>query len=87
MVAVGSLGKIWLEVPEDVGAEELRTAFRSCFGAEWAEVLCSAERSFAYNASNSAYFAVRDLHRLEDLTLEQLLEEKGIGHPPNIIVS
>ncbi len=87
MVAVGNLEKIWLAVPEDAEAEELRDAFRSYFGAEWAEVMCSSEKSIAYNAANNAYFAVRGLHPLEDLTLEQLLEKKGIGQPPNIIVS
>jgi hypothetical protein len=30
---------------------------------------------------------VRDLRPVENLTLEQLLEKKGIGQPPNIIVS
>jgi hypothetical protein len=30
---------------------------------------------------------VRNLRPAEDLTLEQLLEEEGIGQPPNIIVS
>jgi hypothetical protein len=84
---VGNLDKIWLAVPEDVAVEELQDAFRSYFGVEWAEVLDVADKSFAYNAANKAYFAVRDLRPLENLTLEQLLEEKGIGQPPNIIVS
>lgn len=87
MVAVGNLEKVWLAVPEDVEAEELQDAFRSYFGAEWAEVLDVAEKSFAYNAANNAYFAVRNLHPVENLTLEQLLEKKGIGQPSNIIVS
>jgi hypothetical protein len=87
VVAVGSLDKVWLAVPEDVAREELQDAFRSYFGAEWAEVLDVAEKSFAYNIFNNAYFAVRDLRPLENLTLDQLLEKKGIGHPPNIIVS
>jgi hypothetical protein len=65
----------------------LQDAFRGYFGAEWAEVLDVADKSFTYNAANNAYFAVRDLRPLENLTLEQLLEEKGIGQPPNIIVS
>ena len=43
--------------------------------------------AFTYNASNSAYFAVRDLRHIENLALEQLLENKRIGQPPNIIVS
>jgi len=50
-------------------------------------VLDVADKSFAYNAANIAYFAVRDLRPLENLTLEQLLEKEGSGQPPNIIVS
>ena len=46
-----------------------------------------ADDSFAYNAGNDAYFAVRNLCLLENLTLEQLLEDKGIVQPLNIIVS
>ncbi len=87
MVAVGNLDKVWLAVPEDVTADELRDAFRGYFSAEWAEVLDAVEKSFIYSAANNAYFAVRDLRHLEDLTLDQLLEKKGIGQPPNIIVS
>jgi len=87
VVAVGNLDKVWLAVPEDVAAEELQDAFQSYFGAEWAEVLAVAEKSFTYNAANNAYFAVRDLRPVENLILEQLLEKKGIGRPPNTIVS
>ena len=87
MVAVGSLHKVWLEVPEDVGAGELKEIFRSFLGAEWVDVLDAAEKSFEYNASNNAYFAVSDLRLVENLTLEQVLKKKGIGQPPNIIVS
>jgi len=61
--------------------------FPKLFGAEWAEVLDVADKSFTYNAANNAYFAVRNLRPVENLTLEQLLEKKGIGQPPNIIVS
>ena len=87
LVAVGSIDKVWLAVPDDREAENVRDAFRSYFGAEWDEVLDVAEKSFAYNASNSAYFAVQNLRTLDNLTLEQLLENKGGVHPPNIIVS
>ena len=87
MVAVGNLDKVWLAVLDDVAAEELQDAFRSYFGAEYTEVLSVAEKSFAYNATNNAYFAVRDMRPVENLTLEQLLEKKGIGRQPNIIVS
>jgi len=87
LVAVGNLDKVWLTVPEDVAAEELQDAFRSYFGAEWAEVLDVADKSFIYNAANNTYFSVRDLLPVETLTLEQLSENKGISQPPNIIVS
>ena len=87
MVAVGNLDKVWLAVPDDVATEELQDAFQSYFGEEWVEVLSVSEKSFTYNAANNAYFAVRDLRPVENLTLEQLLEKKGIGRPPNIIVS
>ena len=65
----------------------MQEAFRSHFGADWAEVLDAADQSFAYNASNNAYFAVRDLRSVENLTLEQLLEKQGIARPVNIIAS
>ena len=87
MVAVGNLDKVWIDVPEDVAAEELQEAFRSYFDAQWAEVLDAAEKSFPYNAFNTAYFSVRNLRPVENLTLEQLLEKTGIGRLPNIIVS
>jgi hypothetical protein len=82
---VGNLDKIWLAVPEDVAEEELQDAFRSYFGAQWDEVLHAAEKSIAYNAANDAYFAVRDLRPVDNLTLEELLEKKESGQPPNII--
>ena len=87
MVAVGNLDKVWLAVPGDVVEEELQDAFRLYFGAEWNKVLAVADKSFSYNAANNAYFAVRDLHPVENLTLEKLLENKGIGQSPNIIAS
>ena len=87
MVAVGNLDRVWLPAPEDVEEEVLRDAFRQYFGAAWHEVLAVADKSFSYNAANDAYFAVRDLRPAENLTLEQLLEEKGIGQSPNIIAS
>lgn len=64
MVAVGNLDKVWLDVPEDASASELDAAFRDFFGADWADVLDSAEGSFAYRAHNSGYFAVRGLRPL-----------------------
>lgn len=87
MVAVGSLDKIWLSVPENVEPEELQDAFRSFFHAEWDEILDVVEKSFTYNAFNNAYFSVCDLRPVENLTLDQLLEKRGIDPPPNIIVS
>ncbi|VBB41295.1 hypothetical protein TRIP_B10023 [uncultured Desulfatiglans sp.] len=87
MVAVGNLDKIWSTVPEDAAESDLKKAFRSYFGAEWTEVLDGADQSFGYHASNNVYFAVREVRLVEELTLEQLLEEKGAPRPPDIIVS
>jgi len=87
VVAVGNLDKVWLDVPDDVAEEELQDAFRLYFGAEWDEVLDAADKSFPYSAANSAYFAVRDLRPVENLSVEQLLEKRAIGQSPNIIAS
>ena len=65
----------------------MQDAFRLYFEAEWNEVLAVADKSFHYNAANNAYFAVRDLRPAENLTLEQILEKKGIGQSPNVIAS
>jgi hypothetical protein len=54
---------------------------------EWDEVLDAADKSFSYNAANSAYFAVHKLCSVENLSLEQVQEKNGIGHKANIIVS
>jgi hypothetical protein len=67
--------------------EELQDAFRNYFGVGWAEALNAADSSFAYNTGNSAYFAVRDLRPVKDLTLDRLPGKNGLGKPPNIIVS
>lgn len=66
---------------------ELHDAFQNHFGAKWNEVLDAADTSFAYNSANNAYFALTDLHPVNDLNLDQLLKENGIDKPPNIIVS
>lgn len=87
MVAAGHLDKVWLAGPEYETEEELQDAFRRSFGLQWAEVLDVSDRSFAYNTANHAYFAVRGLRAVEGLTLEQLLQENGIGTPLNIIAS
>ena len=87
MVAFGNLDKVWIEVPGDVAAEELQYAFLNYFNARWDEVLDVAEKSFTYNSFNNAYFSVRNLCSIENLTLDQLLDKEGISQPPNIIVS
>ena len=84
---MGSLHKIWLEIPEDLTAERLKNAFRSFFRAEMIDVLDAADNSFEYNAANNGYFAVRNLRLLENLTLEQIQKENRIGRSPNVIVS
>lgn len=87
MVAVGDLDKVWMEVPEDVSAEEFKHVFRSYFGVEWTEVLDATNKSYYYNAANNAYFAVSKLRLVENLTLDQLLEKEDVVQPPNIIIS
>ena len=83
---MGNLDKVWLVGPDEVAAEEFQAAFEDYFGAKWVEVLDAMDKSLAYNMANNVYFAVRDLRHLENLTLEQLLTEQGIGQAPNIIV-
>ena len=87
MVAVGNLYKVWLDRSQDLGRAEWRHAFRDRFGADWTEVLDSADASIAYNAFNDAFFAVRDLHPLEGVNLEALLEKAGITAAPNIVAA
>lgn len=78
---------MWLEAPEDVGGEKFQEAFRSYFGARWQDVFDAAEKSAAYNEGNSGYFSVCNLKRVEDLSLEELLEKIGPIAAPNIIAS
>ena len=65
----------------------MQNAFQSYFGAEWVKVLDTAEKLFAYNDANNAYFTVGNLRPIENLTLDQLLQDEGDVQPPNIIVS
>lgn len=83
---MGSLDSIWTSVPEEASEGGMRDAFRAHFGAEWGEVLHAADRSMAYNAANDAYFSVRDLHPVDNLTLEQILEQEGTDDSLNLIV-
>ena len=65
---------------------EFRHNFKSCFGAEWPEILDTDDKSFGYIACNDTYFAVRNLRLLENLTLLKLYRQKEIP-PLNIIIS
>ncbi len=87
MVAVGNLDKIWLSVPENPGANEMQDAFQVYFGSKWTDVLDAADTSFLYNSANNAYFAVRDLRLIKNLTLEQLLGENRLDRHINLIIS
>ncbi len=87
MVAVGNLKKVWTEFPQDYSEEVFTEEFKGYFGAEWNEVLDAVDMSFAYNSYNTLYFAVRDIEGIENLKLDQLMEEKGIYQPPNVVVS
>ena len=87
MVAVGSLDKIWIDIPQDVSEDEFANSFREYFGAEWEEVLDAVDMSFAYNSYNVVYFAVGDIEGIENLNLDQLMKKKEIYQPPNVLVS
>lgn len=86
MVAVGSLKKVWLDIPEETETiESLKSAFNQYFNADWDDVVVGAEKPFGYHASYDAYFGVKDLKAVTDLTVDQLLESKGVKRPLNII--
>jgi len=87
VVAIGSLDKIWFTPSEDVAEENLYSAFHNHFGLEWAEVLNAADNSFDYNIANNAYFAVRGLRSIQNLTLDQLMGRESVDRPPNVIIS
>lgn len=87
MVAVGSLKKVWFDIPQYVTDEEFKQAFKEYFCAEYAEVLDALDKSFEYNAYNTVYFSVGDMESIKDVTLDRLLEEKGLSQPPNVVVS
>ena len=87
MVAVGSLKKVWLEIPQDVSEEEYKKAFEFYFGAGWDHILDAVDRSFEYNVFNTGYFSAGAVKPIENVTLDLLLEEKGLHLPPNVVVS
>ena len=87
MVAVGSLDRVWLGIPEEGGEKELQEAFSGFFGATWAEVLAAADNSFEYNCANTVYFSVRYLRPVENGSLEELIEKIAPIAVPNIIAS
>ena len=73
MVAVGNLGKIWMEVPED--AEDMETLageFKECFGVRWDDVVLGGEKPFVYHKDWEAYFSVAGLKPVSGLKLSQL---------------
>lgn len=87
MVAVGSLKKIWLDIPQDVSEKEFKRAFENYFKESFGKVLNAADKSFEYNAFNTAYFSAGDVELIDNLKLDRLLEEKGYCQPPNVVVS
>ena len=87
MVAVGTLKKVWLNIPQDISEEIFKKAFNDYFGSGWGDVLDAVDKSFEYNAYNTVYFSVGDIELIENVSLDQLLEEKGLCQPPNIVVS
>lgn len=87
MVAVGSLDKFWRLASDGISEAEFHDSFQGIFGLGWAEVLDVADKSSAYIAGNDVFFSVNNLRPLKNHTLEQLIGEKDIYRPPNIIVS
>jgi hypothetical protein len=87
VVAGGSLDHIWLDVPGYATAAELTDAFQRQLGAAWTDVLDAADPSFAYNAANDAYLAVRDLRPVEHTTLDQLQQAMGHTAAASLLVS
>ena len=87
MVAVGSLDKIWIDIPQDVSEDEFANSFREYFGAEWEEVLDAVDMSFAYNSYNTAYFSIDSIKPIDNYNLDRLLEDGGLRQPPNVVVS
>ncbi len=65
--------------------ETLRQAFNAYFAAEWDAVMVGADKPFGYHAAYDAYFAVRDLKPVTDLTVDQLLASKDVKQPINIV--
>ncbi len=87
MVAVGNFKKLWRQIPQDVSEEEYKKAFKDYFDRGWEDVLDAVDRSFEYNVYNSVYFSVGDIVSIDNVTLDYLLEEKGLYLPPNVVVS
>ena len=87
MVAVGDLIKIWSDIPQDVSEKEFEKAFKDYFSSESGDVLDAVEKSFEYNTYNTVYFSVGNIETIDNVTLDQLPEEKGLSRPPNVVVS
>lgn len=50
-------------------------------------MLDAVDKSFEYNTYNTVYFSVGDIKLIKNVTLDQLLEEKGVYQPSNVVVS
>ena len=74
MVAVGTLKKVWLNIPQDVSEEIFKKAFEDCFGSGLENALDTIDKSFEYNVYNTVYFSIGDIELIENVTLDQLLE-------------
>lgn len=71
MVAVGSLEKLWTELP-DGDEEELKRHFACFFDADWQLVMVGAEKPFDIHLYWDAYFSVRKITPVSGLTLADL---------------
>lgn len=73
MIAVGTLDRIWLDVPEEMDdMDTLAREFEKYFEARWEDVMVGGDRPFVYHKDWEAYFAVTGLKPVSGLTLSGL---------------
>lgn len=86
MVAVGSLGRVWVDLPDTIAdLDALAMEFERYFGLPWREVMFGARGPLVHAGLWNAFFAVTGLRPPDaPRTLEDILREPGIT-PYNIL--
>lgn len=72
MVALGKMGQVWLDLPDEDEEEDYHAGFEQAFGVPWEQALVGAEQPFAYHLPWTGYFAVTELVDQQGLTLLDL---------------